>query len=96
MGPGPGVVEPSLVTQLKVTYPPIARAAGIVGGKVVVLVLVDEQGAVTDARLQQGVKGNSGINDAVIDALRHARFHPASKNGIAVRMWCPVVVDVKP
>ncbi len=96
VGPGSGVVEPSFVTPLKVTYPPIARQAGIVAGKVVVLLLVDEEGKVAEARLQQGVAANSGINEAVIDALRRSKFHPATKNGVPVKMWRPVVVEVKP
>jgi protein TonB len=90
------VQEPELVSSLKVEYPPIARQQGIRAGRVIVLVLVDEDGKVSQARLQQGVASKSGINEAVIDAVRRARFRPASKNGIPVKMWRPVVVDVKP
>jgi hypothetical protein len=28
--------------------------------------------------------------------VRNARFEAATKNGIPVKMWRPVVVDVKP
>jgi protein TonB len=76
-------------------YPPAARQQGITG-KVVVLVLVNEEGAVTDAKLQQGVGPRSGINEAVLDAVRHAKFRPATKNGVPVKMWRTVVIDVKP
>ena len=96
VGPGPGVVEPELATALKVEYPAIARQQGIRAGRVIVLVLVDEDGKVAQARLQQGVAAKSGINEAVIEAVRRSRFHPATKNGIQVKMWRPVVVDVKP
>ncbi|MGE5276911.1 MAG: TonB family protein [Acidobacteriota bacterium] len=96
VGPGPGVVEPQLAGSLKVEYPAIARQQGIRAGRVIVLVLVDEDGKVAQARLQQGVASKSGINEAVIDAVRRARFRPATKNGIPVKMWRPVVVDVKP
>jgi protein TonB len=96
VGPGPGVVEPSLVGPPKVVYPPMARQQGITGGRVVVMVLVDEEGRVTEARLQQGVAPRSGINEAVIDAVKRTKFRPATKNGIPVKMWRPVVVDVKP
>ena len=58
--------------------------------------LVDEDGKVVEARLQQGVAPKSGINEAVVDAVRKASFRPATKNGIPVKMWRPVVVDVKP
>jgi TonB family protein len=95
VGPGPGVVEPALIAPPKVVYPPLARQRGI-GGKVVILVLVDEEGKVSEARLQQGLAPKSGINEAILDALRRSRFRPATKNGIPVKMWRPVVVEVKP
>jgi TonB family protein len=95
VGPGPGVVEPSFVSPPHVSYPPVARQQRITG-KVVVLVLVDEEGAVTDAKLQQGIGPRVGINEAVLDAIRHAKFRPATKNGVPVKMWHTVVVDVKP
>jgi TonB family protein len=96
VGPGPGVVEPELRSTPKMVYPAIARQQGSSGGRVVVLVLVDEEGKVVEARLQQGVAPKSGINEAVIDAVRRATFRPATKNGIPVKMWRPVVVEVKP
>jgi TonB family protein len=96
VGPGPGVVEPELRSTPKMVYPAIARQQGSSGGRVVVLVLVDEDGKVIEARLQQGVAPKSGINEAVIEAVRKANFRPATKNGIPVKMWRPVVVDVKP
>jgi protein TonB len=67
-----------------------------VEGRVVVLVLVTEEGRVAEARVQKGIGGRSGIDGAVLDAVRGARFRPASKNGIPVKMWRTVVVDVKP
>ncbi|HEY7111789.1 MAG TPA: TonB family protein [Thermoanaerobaculia bacterium] len=96
VGPGPGVVEPEMIAKPKITYPPIARQAGIGSGRVVVLVLVDEDGHVAEARLQQGVAPKSGVNEAVMDAVQKTKFRPATKNGVPVKMWRPVVVDVKP
>jgi len=96
VGPGPGVIEPQMIGSPKVNYPPIARQQGITGGRVVVLVLVDDEGKVTEARLQQGIASKTGINEAVIDAVRRSKFRPATKNGIPVKMWRPVVVEVKP
>jgi len=94
VGPGTGVVEPVLVTPPRVVYPAIARQQRV-GGKVVVLVLVDENGNVTEARLQQGVP-QAVINTAVLDGVRSAKFRAATKNGLAVKMWRPLIVDVKP
>ena len=94
VGPGQGVVEPMLLSSPRVTYPSVARQQGI-GGKVVVLVLVNEEGTVAEARLQQGVASRF-VNEAVLDSIRRAKFRPATKNGIPVKMWRTIVVDVKP
>ncbi len=95
VGPGPGVVEPALLSQPRVVYPPMARQQRLTG-RVVVLVLVDEDGRVVESRLQQGIAGQAPINEAVVGAVRNAKFRSATKNGIPVRMWRPVVVDVRP
>lgn len=95
VGPGPGVVEPVLLAPPRVMYPPLARQQRV-SGRVVVLVLVNENGGVSQARVQQGIGGRSGIDGSVLDAVRSSRFRAATKNGIPVRMWRTVVVDVKP
>jgi TonB family protein len=61
-----------------------------------VLVLVSEEGQVLEVRLQQGLPSKSGVNEAVMDGVRKARFRPATKNGIPVKMWRTIVVDVRP
>ncbi|HEY1252716.1 MAG TPA: energy transducer TonB, partial [Thermoanaerobaculia bacterium] len=60
------------------------------------LVQVDENGKVIEARVQQGLPGVDQVNAAVLAAVRNAKFEPATKNGIPVKMWRPVVVEVKP
>jgi len=95
VGPGPGVVEPVLLAPPRVNYPPLARQQRV-SGRVVVLVLVNENGGVSQARVQQGIGGRSGIDGSVLEAVRTSRFRAATKNGIPVKMWRTVVVDVKP
>ncbi len=95
VGPGEGVLEPALLSAPRVAYPSVARGQGI-AGKVVVLVLVNEEGTVSVAKIQQGLASRFGVNEAVLDSIRHAKFRPATKNGIPVKMWRTVVVDVKP
>ena len=95
VGPGPGVVEPALLAPPRIVYPPMARQQRV-AGQVVVLVLVNENGGVADARVQSGIGGRSGIDGVVLDAVRNARFRAATKNGIPVKMWRTVVVDVRP
>jgi protein TonB len=94
VGPGTGVIEPQLITPPRVVYPAIARQQRV-EGKVVVLVLVDENGKAVESRLQQGVS-QAAVNDAVLAAVRGAKFRPATKNGIPVKMWRPFIVEVKP
>jgi TonB family protein len=95
VGPGQGVVEPVFVSSPRIAYPPAARQQGI-SGKVVVLVLVNEEGTVAEAKLQQGLASKFGVNEAVLDSIRHAKFRPPTKNGIPVKMWRTIVVDVRP
>ena len=95
VGPGPGVVEPALLAPPRIAYPAMARQQRV-AGQVVVLVLVNENGAVADARVQRGIGGRSGIDGIVLDAVRGSHFRAATKKGIPVKMWRTVVVDVKP
>jgi TonB family protein len=95
VGPGPGVLEPKLVGPPKIVYPAIAREQRV-SGKVIVLVLVDESGSVAEARLQQTIPTRSGVNEAVLEGVRQARFHPATKYGVPVKMWRAVIVEVRP
>jgi TonB family protein len=88
-------VEPALIAPPRVNYPPLARQQRV-SGRVVVLVLVNENGVVSQARVQQGIGGRSGIDGSVLDSVRASRFRAATKNGIPVKMWRTVVVDVKP
>ncbi len=94
VGPGAGVVEPALISSPRVVYPPIARQQRA-KGRVVVLVLVDENGRAAETRLQQGLS-QTAINEAVLTAVRGSKFRAATKDGIPVKMWRPFIVDVKP
>ena len=95
VGPGPGVVEPELASRLSVQYPLAARQERITG-RVVILALVDENGAVQSARVQTGVGSRSGVNQAIVDAVKKARFRPATKDGVPVKMYKAIPVDVNP
>jgi hypothetical protein len=59
-------------------------------------VLVNENGAVAEARVQRGIGGRTGIDGIVLDAVKGSHFRAATKKGIPVKMWRTVVVDVKP
>ncbi len=95
VGPGPGVVEPELASRLSVNYPVTARNQRVTG-RVVILALVDENGAVQSARVQTGVGSLTGVNQAIVDAVKKARFRPATKDGVPVKMYKAIPVDVNP
>lgn len=95
VGPGPGVVEPELRAPPRVNYPPAARQQRV-SGRVILLVLVDENGAASEVKMQQGVASRAGVNEAVVEGVRKSKFKPATKNGVPVKMWRTVVVDVQP
>ncbi len=50
-------------------------------------VLVDESGAVRDSRFVKKVAQNVGLNEAALTAAQQAKFRPATKSGVRVKMW---------
>jgi protein TonB len=72
----------SLAQQMEQLYPANLRQAGI-GGEVVLLVLIDAQGAVRQTRVGR----SSGYNDmdgAAVTLIQRARFNPAIAGGCGV------------
>ncbi|HKV12308.1 MAG TPA: TonB family protein, partial [Thermoanaerobaculia bacterium] len=92
--PGPGVVQPQLVSFTNPEYPPVARKLRV-EGVVVVSVLVDENGRVQDVRMVEPIKQKVGLNEAALAAARNARYRPATKEGVRVRMWTRLRIPFK-
>lgn len=86
-----GVIAPVALNKPGLSYPPIALRQRI-EGKVDLTVLVDERGAVADARVVAGAGGKSGLNEAASDYVRRWKFRPATKDGVVVKTWTPVSV----
>jgi TonB family protein len=84
--PGSGVLPPVLVSIDKPEYPPIARRMRV-QGTVTLSLLVDENGNVTETKITTPVPQNVGINEAAVAAARTAKFRPATKEGVRVKMW---------
>ncbi|HEX3556031.1 MAG TPA: TonB family protein [Thermoanaerobaculia bacterium] len=83
---GPGVAPPQLVSFPKPEYPPLARKLRV-QGVVVVSVLIDDNGQVQDVRMVEPIPQKVGINEAALAAARSARYKPATKQGVRVKMW---------
>jgi len=92
--PGAGVAAPKLSSNLDPRYPPAAKHLNR-SAQVDIKVLVDERGQVLDAD-RIGAKAGFGFDEAAIDAARKARFQPATKDGIRVKMWTTLRVNFKP
>lgn len=72
----------------------MARKLGV-EGVVTVSVLVDENGQVQDVRMLEPVKQKVGINEAAMAAARAARYQPATKDGVRVKMWTRLRIPFK-
>lgn len=83
---------PELKTQLKPHYPEIARLAGI-EGTVYLKILVDENGNVEKAKVEQGVKDM--IDEAALNAAKKAKFTPALLDNKPVKVWVILPVAFK-
>ena len=87
--PGPGVVRPRLMSELKPVYPFAAQRLRR-EADVDVDVLVDENGNVVDTRLAK--KAGFGFDDAARTAATNAKFAAATSQGVKVKMWTTIKV----
>jgi TonB family protein len=77
-----GILNGKAVSLPKPLYPAIARAAHA-SGTVVVQVLIDEEGNVTEAR---AISGHPLLQAAAIEAARQAKFTPTRLEGQPVKV----------
>jgi TonB family protein len=92
--PGPGVVAPVLVSIAKPEYPPLARRLRV-EGVVEIELLIDENGNVSETRMSRPIRQDVGINEAALAAARTAKFKPATKDGVRVKIWTRLKVPFK-
>lgn len=86
-----GVIAPLAERTPQLVYPPIA-ARQRVEGTVELNALVDEKGNVVDVQIVRGAGGKAGLNEAATDNVRRRKYRPASKDGVPVKVWVPVLV----
>ncbi|HSS48294.1 MAG TPA: TonB family protein [Thermoanaerobaculia bacterium] len=88
----PNVEEPEVKTLASYSYPAAAKGSG---KKVVIrlAVLVDENGQVADAQIREGDKSGLGFEEAALAAAKKTRFFPATRDGIAGKMWTELLLD---
>jgi TonB family protein len=93
--PGPGVVEPQVLSFQPPAYSEVARRVRATC-TVRVAVLVDENGQVADARLVEGLPQRVGLDEQTLEAARRATFRAATKDGVPVKMWHELAVQFQP
>jgi TonB family protein len=86
-----GVVAPVIEKAPAPQYPPIAFRQRI-EGTVELNVLVDEKGGVSEAAVVSSPAGNAGLTEAAVESVKRRKYHPATKDGVPVKVWIPVRV----
>ncbi|HMB55183.1 MAG TPA: TonB family protein [Thermoanaerobaculia bacterium] len=86
-----GVSPPQLTTQPEARYPAMAKKLGR-EADVDVRVLVDERGNVREATLMSQKKAGFGFDEAALDAARGAKYRPATKDGVIVKMYVTLTI----
>jgi TonB family protein len=75
-------VKPALPVAFQDLKIPRSELPSGIQGDVVVEITIDAQGTVVEERLLQGL--GHQVDDRVIAVLRDWRFHPATRNGVAI------------
>ena len=85
---------PELIGKLNITYPEMARKAGI-EGRVTVQFIVNELGSVTEAQVLRGIGG--GCDEEALRIVREAKFKPGKQRGkaVKVKMSLPITFRLK-
>jgi len=89
---GGDVKPPKTVSAVPVEYPEIARQAGV-QGSVVVRIVIDKAGNVTEAR---ALSGPALLRDAAVRALRQRKYAPSKLNGNPISVVMLVTIQFRP
>jgi TonB family protein len=90
----PTVTPPALVRQPALVYPDLARQARV-EGVVELKALIDENGSVVEEVLVRCSRPNYRFESEAERHVRGRRYQPARKDGVAVRVWLPIVVNFR-
>ncbi len=86
-----GLIPARVIRYGTVPYPPMARAQRV-SGTVVLRVLVDEKGQVSDVRMVSPLNRAFGLNEAAEQIIRRSTFAPPMLDGVRVKSWTTVPV----
>jgi protein TonB len=90
----PNMQEGLRKLQESITYPEIAKRAGV-EGRVIVQFVVDEQGNVVDPFVVRGI--GAGCDEEAVKAVRKVKFTPGKQRGrpVKVQMTLPVTFRLR-
>ncbi len=91
---GPGVIPPKLVRRPNPRFPMMAKRLNKKEAKVVLRVLIDENGKVIKAEIA-GEEQGFGFDDEAAAAARKSTYQPATKNGVPVKFWHTLAVEFR-
>lgn len=88
--------------QENLTYPAEAKQAGV-EGRVILNLCIDEKGKIIDSKILKTIdstaetKGDYGLSEAALQAVKSIEWKPASQRGKPVKVWVgiPVVFKLK-
>jgi periplasmic protein TonB len=86
---GGDIKPPRLISAPPVVYPEIARQAGI-SGDVVVRIVIDKSGKVTEAK---AISGPTLLRDAAVNALRDRKYVPSKLDGRPISLEMLVTIQ---
>ncbi|MGE5400379.1 MAG: energy transducer TonB [Ignavibacteriales bacterium] len=76
----------------KITYPSIAKSAGL-EGKVYLLIYINESGGVDDVKVVKGIGG--GCDEAAVQAVKSTKFSPGKNKGVPVKVKLSLPIAFK-
>lgn len=76
----------------KISYPNIAKQAGL-EGKVILLAYINEQGGVDDVKVVKGVGG--GCDEEAIDVIKKTKFTAGKSKGVPVKVKLTLAITFK-
>ncbi len=91
---GPGVSPPKLLRRPTPRFPIMAKRLSKKEAKVVLRVLIDENGKVIKAELS-GKEAGFGFDDEAMSAARKSTYQPATKDGVPIKFWHTLAVEFR-
>ena len=91
---GPGVIAPKVIRRPKPRFPPMAKRFQRKSAKVLIKVLIDENGDVAKAELD-GEKQGYGFDEEALNSAKKATYRPATVNGVPVKIWQTLSIEFR-